>query len=61
MPKDTDNNRISEKMKDFVRNMIVPDPMKRPTCSQIINIIDNWENKTIRLSVKSLILLRINI
>jgi AP2-associated kinase len=39
MPSDS---RISEKMKDFIRLLLVPDPTKRPTITQVLRILDNW-------------------
>ncbi len=44
MPNEED--RISNKIKDFIRNMLVPDPMKRPTIQEIMRILNNWDSYT---------------
>jgi len=45
-------NRISEKLKDFIRNMLTPDPRLRPSIIEICTILDNWDKiDTIKLTV----------
>lgn len=39
MPDDT---RVSEKMKDFIRLMLIPNPEKRPTARIVLQLLENW-------------------
>jgi AP2-associated kinase len=34
--------QVSEKIKDFIRNLLTPNPAYRPTTEQAIQIINNW-------------------
>ena len=50
MPDDT---RISNKLKDFIRLLLVPDPMKRPNIKQVMQILESWSTiPSIKLSVR---------
>ena len=43
MPSDAEStSRISDKMKDFIRILLVPNPEKRPSITQVLQIIDGW-------------------
>ena len=43
MPSDAEStSRISDKMKDFIRILLVPNPEKRPSIAQVLQIIDGW-------------------
>jgi serine/threonine protein kinase len=37
-----DFNKISDKMKDFIRILLVPNPEKRPSIAQVLQIVDGW-------------------
>lgn len=39
-----DHDRISEKMRDLIRILLVPNPKERPNVSQILQIIMNWKS-----------------
>lgn len=39
-----ENQEYSEKMKDFIRLMLTPNPSLRPDIHQVIKILDNYEN-----------------
>ena len=44
--------RISEKMRDFIRNMLTPDPSLRPSIAQIACTLENWDKiDTVKLNV----------
>jgi serine/threonine protein kinase len=38
-----DHKRISKKLRDLIRVMLIPDPSERPDISKIIEILDNWD------------------
>jgi AP2-associated kinase len=44
-------DRVSEKMKDFIRHMLTPDPASRPDIHEILNILENWATGEIKLNV----------
>jgi serine/threonine protein kinase len=47
MPSDAEStSRISDKMKDFIRILLVPNPDKRPSVAQVLQIIDGWSQLT---------------
>ena len=49
MPEDS---RISNKLKDLIRNMLTPNPNKRISIFEIIKIVSNWSSiSTIPLNV----------
>ena len=51
MPSLEDEIRISEKMRDFIRLLLTPDPKKRPTIFEVLDIISSWnELQNINLS-----------
>jgi AP2-associated kinase len=51
---DDPKQRISEKMKDFIRLMLTHDPSLRPNIQEVTNILDNWDKiETIKLNVIS--------
>lgn len=37
------DNRISQKLKDLIHVILVPDPRDRPTIEQLSEILNNWE------------------
>jgi hypothetical protein len=41
MPKD---ERISEKMRDLICVILVPNPAERPDIDQLLSILQNWNN-----------------
>lgn len=50
MPSDA---RVSDKMKNLIRLMLVPNPSSRPKIKYILNILSRWnETDHIPLSVK---------
>lgn len=38
------DRRISQKMKDLIHIILVPNPKDRPTIDQILEILKNWQN-----------------
>lgn len=45
-------HRISEKLKDFIRLTLTPDPRLRPNIKEVSTILDNWDKiETIKLNV----------
>ncbi len=38
-----DFDRITTKMRDFIRVMLTPDPRKRPDINKLISIVDDWD------------------
>ena len=49
MPEE-DYDRISNKMRDLIRILLVPDPVMRPTILQLKQIIDTWDTVKIQLT-----------
>jgi hypothetical protein len=39
---DTDTDRISDKLRDLVRIILVPNPVDRPTIDQILQLLSKW-------------------
>lgn len=39
---DTDIDRISDKLRDLVRIILVPNPVDRPTIDQILQLLSKW-------------------
>ena len=39
---DSDYDRISQKMRDFICVILVPNPAERPTIEQLLAILTNW-------------------
>ena len=37
-------DKCSEKMSDFIRNMLTPNPVNRINIDQVLAIIKNWNN-----------------
>ena len=51
MPNDA-GSRVSDKLKDFVRVLLVPNPTKRPTIPNILKLLETWNSiPAIKLSV----------
>lgn len=49
----TPDNNYKEKLMDFMRLLLTPNPDKRPDIRKVIDIIKNWDNiNKIELSVK---------
>lgn len=40
---DEDHDRINEKLRDLVRIMLTPDPVKRPNVKTLLRILREWE------------------
>ena len=36
--------QISEKMKNLIRNILVPNPLERPTINILMQLLLNWQN-----------------
>ena len=36
--------QISEKMKNLIRNILVPNPLERPTINKLMQLLLNWQN-----------------
>ena len=43
IPNDIKDNRISEKLKDLICAILVPNPNERPNVDHILQILNNWE------------------
>ena len=39
---DTDRDRVSDKLRDLVRVILVPNPVDRPTIDQILQLLTKW-------------------
>jgi len=48
------DGRVSEKMRDFIRLLLVPDPRKRPNIKQIISMLEQWEALDVKLPPEAL-------
>jgi AP2-associated kinase len=44
-------SRISEKMKDFIRHLLTPDPSFRPNMKEVLKILGGWDSGEIQLNV----------
>ena len=39
---DTDLDRVSDKLRDLIRVILVPNPVDRPTIDQILQLLTKW-------------------
>lgn len=46
-----ETERISEKMKDFIRHLLTPDPSLRPNIDEVLMILQNWRTSSVELNV----------
>jgi AP2-associated kinase len=46
-----DNHSYSEKLLDFCRLMLTPNPINRPSTNDVLGLITNWDNANIELPV----------
>jgi AP2-associated kinase len=54
-----DDSKYSDKMKDFIRLMLTPNPSMRPDIFQVIDILDNFERiPQVTLNVRMLSIVR---
>lgn len=45
--------QVTEKYQDLIRFMLTPNPQERPSISQVLVVLDNWERApSIPLSVR---------
>lgn len=42
---------ISEKMKDLIRWLLVPDPRERPNVTNVLAVLDNWEEISLTINL----------
>ncbi len=46
-----EDHNYSEKIIDFLRFMLTPNPVQRPNAQDILSVISNWKNANITLCV----------
>ena len=50
-----DDTRVTDKMKDFIRLLLVPNPEERPSSKEVLSLLERWPTITsIKLSEKAL-------
>ena len=48
-----ESSRASEKMRDFIRHLLTPDPSQRPDLNEVLQLLRNWETSQVELNVPS--------